>query len=516
MMSADLVQAYHSQIAAIDAQFQAILAEGGQVRFLLPHSMAPFFIFYLALMIKYPPSGPFKYLKYVLAGALCYSTYINVVTIRATNFGMGFGLGILWMILLLNSLAFLVCNDHVRDFRRIQKIVKTAPIAKGQDERGISSNERPDVDAKSRTRYAYRWQRFPDSLKERCIWCLDLICSPRGAGWNWRIFSLPPLPKEIALELEGKSEIAEKSPSSNKSFGKDAGKRRLQDVFVKFLIEYMIIDVLKTTIQYDPYFWGIIDAPPIWPFNLLPPTSATILTRVSRTLLTGTGIFVVLNLVAHLITLIYLSVGLLLKGAPLYSEPWMHAELNGPFLSTAMDYSVGGLWSIWWHQLCQIALITIPQWIVQPFPRSSLKRFIYVILAFVMSGFIHAVGSYTIGAPTSPSSMFMFFFLQAAFICMHSITAKHIFPKFNIDPPLRSRRIANVVLAFVWFNFTGPLFADDMSRGGIWLSEPLPLSPVRALGLGLDPDEGFVRNTGTNLFRWYSGERWWQKGIIIL
>lgn len=511
-MLSDPVQAYRSQHALYDAHFEATLAEDGKVRFLFPHALAPFFVLFLALMIRYPSTGPLKYLRYVSAGALCYVTYINLVTIRTTNFGTGFGLGMLWMVLLLNGIAFFACNDHVRNFKRIQKV----PIPASTTEERTDHTERSGTDTKTPVRYAYRWQSFPDSLKERSIWCLDLICSPRGAGWNWRIVSMPPLPKEVSLELEGKREIEEKTLASAHPFGLDAAKRRLREVCVRFLIEYMVIDILKTAIQYDPYFWGIVDAPPVWPFELLPPTIANVFAHGTRAYLTATGILIILNLYAHFMTLVYLSIGLLLKGSPIFSEPWMHAELNGPLLSTAMEYSVGGLWSIWWHQLCQIALITIPQWIVRPFPRSSFKRFSYVILAFMMSGFIHAVGTYTMAAPTSPLSMFMFFLLQAAYICMHNIFAKHILPKCNLDLSIRTRQIANAFFAFVWFYLTGPLFADVMASGGIWLSEPLPLSPTRALGLGFDATEGFVRNTGYNLFRWYSGDKWWQKGIIIL
>lgn len=49
-------------------------------------------------------------------------------------------------------------------------------------------------------------------------------------------------------------------------------------------------------------------------------------------------------------------------------------------------------------------------------------------------------------------------------------------------------RLVRLVYVHVWFYHTAPLLMDDFARGGLWLYEPAPISPLRALGLGVRGD----------------------------
>lgn len=47
-----------------------------------------------------------------------------------------------------------------------------------------------------------------------------------------------------------------------------------------------------------------------------------------------------------------------------------------------------------------------------------------------------------------------------------------------------SGRLVRLAYVHVWFHHTAPL-VDDFARGRLWLYEPDPIGPLRALGLGV-------------------------------
>ncbi|TKA71366.1 hypothetical protein B0A49_04375 [Cryomyces minteri] len=44
-------------------------------------------------------------------------------------------------------------------------------------------------------------------------------------------------------------------------------------------------------------------------------------------------------------------------------------------------------------------------------------------------------------------------------------------------------KVVNFAFVHVWFYYTSPLLVDDFAKGGIWLFEPIPISPLRGLGI---------------------------------
>jgi hypothetical protein len=73
--------------------------------------------------------------------------------------------------------------------------------------------------------------------------------------------------------------------------------------------------------------------------------------------------------------------------------------------------------------------------------------------------------------------------------------------------------VVNLLGTAGWLYLTAPLFADDVARCGIWLFEPLPVSPFRGLR-----GEGWWRWGG----RWARveagsawGRRWWEGGVAV-
>ena len=78
-----------------------------------------------------------------------------------------------------------------------------------------------------------------------------------------------------------------------------------------------------------------------------------------------------------------------------------------------------------------------------------------------------------------------------------------------IDRPM------NFIFILTWFYHTGPLIADDLARGGIWMFEPIPLRLLRGgLGLGVKGD-GWWCWKGPWL-AWYTDDTRWQSGIRLV
>ncbi|RKF62074.1 hypothetical protein OnM2_036052 [Erysiphe neolycopersici] len=62
--------------------------------------------------------------------------------------------------------------------------------------------------------YDYFWQPYPEDLKERLSWVIDLISNPRGLGWNWSASTIPKLTPEVQYILRGS--VAKNSQVNNK------------------------------------------------------------------------------------------------------------------------------------------------------------------------------------------------------------------------------------------------------------------------------------------------------------
>ena len=79
--------------------------------------------------------------------------------------------------------------------------------------------------------------------------------------------------------------------------------------------------------------------------------------------------------------------------------------------------------------------------------------------------------------------------------------------------PHRVREATNIVFTVFWLLLTFPLLADDFAKGGLWLTEPFPISVIQILGLGSQArssELGFDYG-----FRFQRGSGWWQMGLAV-
>ena len=166
--------------------------------------------------------------------------------------------------------------------------------------------------------------------------------------------------------------------------------------------------------------------------------------------------------------------------------------------------------------------------------RSATGKILSLCTAFFLSGCIHACGSYTQLGDTRPMQPMCFFLLQGFGILLQ-MSVVQLLNKAGIAKQASKTlcRLANFSVVIVWLYFTAPLLVDDFARGGVWMLEPLPLSPLRGtrllpipkietcggsdsyctgLGYGAPDDQFFC---SWNPIFWVKGPRWYNTGLAL-
>ncbi|KAH6634448.1 hypothetical protein B0J18DRAFT_20074 [Chaetomium sp. MPI-SDFR-AT-0129] len=162
-------------------------------------------------------------------------------------------------------------------------------------------------------------------------------------------------------------------------------------------------------------------------------------------------------------------------------------------------------------------------------------RVLEMVFAFSLSGILHATGGKTsIPSTTVAWAPFAFFasqplgialqqcLQQASQRILNSITTANTTDSHirRLPPSVTTtmlRRAANLLFTLVWLHLTGAGIVDDMSRAGVWVYEPVPVSPLRMMGLGGTGDDGKWWRWGSEAYGlgWYRGRHWWESGVTL-
>ena len=527
------------------------LAFGSKSFFVFPHHFIPVFILILTLLVPWPRQGLLSYARYLSFLFIAWFTACAIPQVQTLGLASGYGVGLILAWFLVWSAALLVFNNPQREYARIEKcmhgdcvsIASMAPSKGGGSavfpvppQRGESAarcrdrlNDAKDANQSRNSIVTdeleeshFKWQPFPETLAHRLYWVLDLVFNFRGPGWNWRITTLQPLPFVVRLQLEG-------TPGTGmtpKEFDLDAAKSTLRTQLKMVTWGYLVLDVARPILTKDPYFLGIIPSQSPY-LSALDPESP--LTRTLNFIFhQGTSLcvtIIAIQFVAAAFWAILLSAVILCsllvgtRFAIPIEQPWMYPEFFGPCLLSILDRGLAGVWATWWHQLFRFTYVSVGKWTISCLPanlqrKPNFTRPLRILIAFILSGFLHSMGSYTQVSSTHPfSGTFLFFLLQAPGIFFQSIVARYLNEHLPFRVPRWLRRAGNLVFVVLWFCLTGPLEGDDLARCGLWLLEPVPFSLVDALGYG----------DGKGPWRWtwkwvqvWRGEQWWNRGILIL
>lgn len=531
----DLIQHYYEQ-------YDRSIQSGKSEPFIYPWGTFGAFIVIIYLLIPHQHRSWLRkgrFLAFVwIAGFAAYS--IRYTRCRGMAPSLGIGLISAWSVVYIA--AILIANDAQTDFQRIERtegVFTSKSKEKGKQDSGVQVDSRSEKDSNGivdgtisngqvkRTEHLgpserhgeFAWQPYPQTpFIERLDWVLDIFCNFRGAGWNWRTSALPPPPKWVQEQLQRNSTNPPKH-SSRIHAGQThvyTSRRGLLIANTKTLVVgYLILDALKTVMMHDPYFWGIVNrSPPSYFPSFI--TNSPILIKMYRLALSQFAVMWALRTIFSLGPLFFSGIlGPSLLGAR--AEPWMYPETWGSY-TVVLDRGLAGWWSGWWHQTFRFAFEQPSRKLIEVTGmnrKSPAAKLLQLFIAFGLSGFIHACGSYTCAGSTRPLlGPMRFFLLQATGIFVETLLAQSLRKTGAQDHvPRWMMRTLTFIYVHVWFYHTAHLLCDDFASGGVWLFEPIPISLFRGLGLGVEGDRWWC--WGGELLRWHYGDRWWRSGIAF-
>lgn len=504
-------------------QFQQRLDEGlasGEYKpFVWPYRAFGPILLILYLLLPPTKSRIVFYARYPLFALIIYLSGDSILNCRSSMVTVGYGIGILNVWTVLWTASLIIWNDARGQFRRIEEHDGAGGNLLVDQAEGVTTGSKSLVDGVLRARLVdgeakdssdaaqedgkrsgssegkfFIWQTLPSTFYHRLDWVCDLVSNFRGVRWNHQISGLPPPPPHIQSSLEDPS-----LPSADARSHLTRTDLIRRD-FPSFLLCLIALDVLKTITLQDPYFWGL---PPSTPSPFPYPR----LFRISLSLA-----FVY----ASLLTIFLLSpllFGILLGPNSLgqHAWPWLYPPFFG-LSSQVYRKGIAGFWGQWWHQIFRYAFEQAGESACRVTgleKKSQNATLLRVAVAFACSGILHACASYATLGDTRPIyGPLGFFLLQPVGIIVQRVVSGWMKSRgLRARIPARLRAIGNLVVVAVWCYVVGPIVADDFAATGIWLYEPLPLSPLRALR-----GDGLWR-WGGRWVRWYSADGWWRSGL---
>ncbi len=521
-------------------RYNVALSEGSIEPFVYPWETASAAALLLAAMFIPRLNATHEFKKvlsvssFVVVVSFCVSTMRRCRTVGMAG---GYGIGLMCMWGIVASAYLLVFNDPGTSFRRVERrdvreanghlqpeangsatITKTSttlesPSLRNRQVWGVNGpGPVPVVEKDSKQQdspYRLVWQGFPEPLAHRLDWTIDLITSFRGVNWNFRIPSLPKvdLPPDDAT-FPSKPGA---TPSSSSLSLNALRRRAVRD----FIIHYLAIDIIKAITQTDPYFHGTVSLSSPSPWPLL--TDHATLTRFTRLLISIASVLSALTFIFSLSPLIFPILPIRVSYSPLH-EPLLYPPYWGALAPSVLDKGLPGLWGKWWHQMFRFGISEPSRNLIEKLglqPKSQTARVLAVIIAFAISGSIHACASFTTFAESRPLMPLAFFMLQAFGVLGQTWFTKQFMHRiYDVKKlPAWLRRAGNGIFVLVWLYFTGPMLADDFARCQIWLFEPFPISPVRAF---LGWDWWCWYGPWITIWRGRQGDPWWRKGIAVL
>ena len=478
----------------------------------------------LILYLLLPPSiSKFvNWARYPVFAAIVYWSISAIQECRSPSVTIAYGIGLLNAWTILWSACFLIFNDARKDFKRIERRSQNHIEKKGstaEKESGFASGREAPGPAAFPSRHlngsspngiankainlnqhgndTFIWQNLPHEFLHRLDWVTDLVTNFRGLGWAHQISGTFPPPPFIQASLH----YPDPPPKNNHIY--PTRKSLLRSNLPAFILCCIGLDVLKALVSQDPYFW-----------SLPPSTTAPFpYPRVTRLILS-----VICTYTALLSIFLLDPLGFACLLGPNFigdhASPWLYPRFFGS-PTRIWKKGLAGLWGEWWHQLFRYAFEAAGEFLCGTLlglkQKSILGSLVRVFTAFICSGILHACASYTTLGSTKPmEGAFTFFALQPV-----GIIAQRAFTIWMRKQGLRKkipawiRGAGNVLFVLAWCWFTGPLIADDFAAGGIWLVEPLPISPIRGM-MG----QGWLRWDGTWV-RWHTGDKWWQSGLAF-
>ena len=543
---------YRDVLAHYERQYAAAVKSGDCLPYVHPYNSFGPYILIFYLLLPSTKSKVVHYARYPVFAAIVYFSLFSILKCRSPSISVGFGIGLSngWSILW--SASLIIFHDARTKFKRMERQDKhdSADMkalvnenatgcangnmgSGGQEIRARKANKTASAGESQHWSYVmdvyqsnaakpifankygpFAWQSLPANPVTRFDWTLDLVSNFRGVGWNYQISSLPPPPPSVQLALQH-STGSSSSTSKTGNHRYDAPCTLLRASLLSFTLGYLALDVLKVTMMRDPYFWGLTTAP-VPAYLPIFIASSSAFTRIYRLLLSLAGIYTALHTIFDLGPLFFVGIlGPRVIGAR--GEPWMYPDTSGSY-SNVFSKGLAGWWGGWWHQTFRFAFEAPTEWLCKRLgweKKSQKGKVLGLWVAFGCSACLHGSASSTIWGETRPLHEPAVFFLLQPLGIMAQILGAGWLKKMGVRDrmPVWVRGFANFAWTHVWFYYTAPLLTNDLSKGGIWLFEPIPISVLRGLGFGLEGQGWWCWSWPW--FTWYSDDKWWRSGLAF-
>ncbi|KIW72395.1 hypothetical protein PV04_00592 [Phialophora macrospora] len=406
----------------------------------------------------------------VFAGIVISSVW-NLYHVRSIGVVGSIGVGLNSALFTILAVNFVLLYDP-RNFKRLV----LRPTGQATKTTEPADLKRGHIHHKQDSVVSLAWEPMPRSLPRRLSWILDLITSMRGVHWSWNPSPSPSYPQSLRVARASRSAT-------------------FFPTFSRFLIDYFFIDLVKCLMIADPYFLGstMQEVPP----RLSAFVTSPLALYSYRLVLGITGAYLAIDLQYTSSALMQVNIlGSSVLG--LNASPVLFPPLWGS-PRAVLRKGIRGFWGETWHQIFRMHFASIGDAFADHLLRyaglkssrsSSARRWIRAVVVFLISGALHACASYTLLRPTRPWRSFMFFALQPVGMATQSLCSQ-LFNGSSLDGMLGSARIevcqaSNLAFTILWMWATGGMLLEDLSSGGMWMLEPVPVSVLRGFGFSED------------------------------
>ncbi|KAL2819859.1 hypothetical protein BDW59DRAFT_151214 [Aspergillus cavernicola] len=345
----------------------------------------------------------------------------------------------------------------------------------------------------------YVWKPMPPALSfARLRYVCDLLINPRSIGWaHGSKKYLPRLEKlsvnstvkakngyvsrENGHHQEGNEKFICKEPTERLSF--------LTKEALKLVIAYLVYDTYRIFLgpRYAllcSHFHSLLTSPNLQLFGdqylglqlqLSPETSARLVQRFLLPPACWAACYAFVDGIRAAVALFTVG-GLYLVSPTLAADPWMYPPVFGSWRYIFWP-KLKDIWGKLWHDLCRRALISTSTALIPRHTPLPLRRILVGFLCFIISGVVHAAGTYTVSRdPHAVLMIISFFILLPLWIAAQEIVSGQVLGRFLPDWQITKVIIWVLDAAYVlwWGYHTAPWFFRYSMIPEALASAPLP------------------------------------------
>ncbi|KAL2846865.1 hypothetical protein BJY01DRAFT_234445 [Aspergillus pseudoustus] len=340
----------------------------------------------------------------------------------------------------------------------------------------------------------YVWRCLPPALTlGRLFSVFDLLINPRGIGWaHGSKRYLPQLVRTNANSRNGHHAKAEIHQENERFILKETTQSRvsfLAEEGLKLFIAYLVYDAYSVVfgLNYTALctnFHSFLNGPQLLQFELRylgrqlrpsPETSARLVRRFLLPPACWAACYAFIDGIRAAVAL--LDVGALYIIAPKRaSDPWMYPPVFGPWRYMFWP-RLKDIWGKLWHDLCRRTLISSSSALIPRQTPVALGRFLVGFLSFVISGVVHAAGTYAVSKdPRAVLMMMVFFILLPLFIALQEAVSVQVLERLLPDWYITRTLIWVVDVTYlIWWGYhTAPWFFSYSMIPESLASAPVP------------------------------------------